>query len=358
MDTDAVREAVREAVVEAGAAPPLISADDVEAYEEWSRIRAEFGEDEGKVHLKRRNNKGQLATLDIMSVADFNIDRVMQDWGGGRYVATAFKNQVKMGQVQFEIDDIIPKRTPIRETPQQSQTVGAQASTMEDPRIAALERSIQSTNDLMKVMITALVSKQSNGGDNALETGMKIAEMINARTPSPESMKPAFTDLKEIFLAGIEAKAAAEGGGDEGYLPVIRAFAGPITDLVSHVTKGGGRPPMAAGAIPARPPMPAPVAISGPGWLVHLQPHLPMLLSWAEAGKDPELYAEVILDNITPGAQMEVAEAAKDPEFVSKTLQALPMFTQYSAWATAVLTNMKQLLLDQPDDAGLPNDVA
>lgn len=334
---------------------PFISTEDMEAWEEWARIKSEFGEDEGKVVLKRRNAKGQLAMLDFMSVADFSIDRVMQDWGGGRYVAAAFKQQTKMGQIQFEVDESIPKRTPIKENPaaQQVQVV-TQGPTIEDPRIAALERSIQSTNDLMKVMITALVSKQGNG-DGALETGMKIAEMINARTPAPESMKPAFADLKEIFLAGIEAKEAAEGGGDEGYLPVIKAFAGPITDLVTHVTKGGGRPALMAGSVPVVHPAP-PAVPPGPSWLVHLRPHLPTLLGWAEAGKDPELYAEVILDNIAPGAQMEIAQAAKDPEFVSQTLQALPMFTPYSAWAAAVLANIKKLLIEEPEDTGTGDD--
>ena len=326
----------------------FVSAEDVEAYEEWTRIRTEFGEDEGKVVLKRRNAKGQLAMLDIMAVADFNIDRVMQDWGGGRYIAAAYKNQVKMGQIQFEIDESIPKRTPIKEVQPPSQAQGAvPGPASEDPRIAALERSIQSTNDLMKVMITALVSKQGNGSESALDTGLKIAEMITSRTPAPD--KPSFTDLKDIFIAGIEAKAAAEGGGDEGYLPVLKTFAEPISKVL-NAALSRDRGTM-AGSVPVavNPSQPQPALLAGPAWLVHLRPHVNTLLAWAKAGKDPELYAEVILDNIEPGAQMEIAEAAKDPEFVSKTLASLPMFTSYSAWATAVLTNMKDLLLAPPE---------
>lgn len=328
-----------------------VSAEDVEAFEEWQRIRAEFGDDEGKVVLKRRNVKGQLAMLDVMSVADFSIERVMQDWGGGRYIATAFKNQAKMGQVQFEIDETIPKRTPVKEIAQPQAAVTVQGQASEDPRIAALERSIQSSNDLIKVMITAMVAKQGNGGDNALETGLKIAEMITARTPAAE--KPSFSDLKDIFIAGIEAKAAAEGGGEEGYLPVLKAFADPISKVLNAaLTRDRGT--MAAGSVPVPVRQPSPAAAPpqlppGLAWLVHLQPHLPTLLNWAQEGKDPELYAEVILDNISPGGQMEIAQAAQDPEFVSKTLAALPMFTPFSAWATAVLTNMKDLLLAPPE---------
>jgi hypothetical protein len=76
---------------------------------------------------------------------------------------------------------------------------------------------------------------------------------------------------------------------------------------------------------------------------VHLQPHLPQILAWAKAGKDPQLYAEVILDNVDLGAQMEIGQAAQDPNFVDKTLAQLPMFAPYSAWATAVLQNIKEL---------------
>lgn len=334
----------------------FMSAEDMEAAEEWARIRAEFGDDEGKVILKRRNAKGQLAMLDFMSVNDFSFDRVMQDWGGGRYIATAFKNQIKMGQVQFEIDESIPKRTPIKEVPpsQPQAAVAVHGAPQEDPRIAALERSIQSQNDLMKTLITAMVAKQGNGSESALEMGLKIAEMINQRTPTAE--KPSFADLKDIFLAGIEAKQAAEGGGEEGYAPVLKAFAGPIAKVLDSAM-GADRRRMMAGSMPVQPtapaPQPAPAALPpGQAWMVHLQPHLNTLLGWAKAGKDPELYAEVILDNIEPGAQMEIGQAAQDPEFVSKTLAALPMFIPYSAWATAVLTNMKELLTAPPEEGG------
>lgn len=336
----------------------IVSAEDMEAYEEWQRIRSEFGEDEGKVILKRRNAKGQLAMLDIMSVADFSIDRVMQDWGGGRYIAAAFKNQAKMGQIQFEIDESIPKRTPIKETPQSQAVATVHGPASEDPRIAALERSIRSQDDLMKTLITAIVSKQGNGsGESALEMGLKIAEMINQRTPAAE--KPSFADLKDIFLAGIEAKQAAEGGGEEeGYMPVLKAFAGPIAKVLDQAVTHDRSRMVAAGSVPVQPHAPLPAAAPPPalppglGWLIHLQPHLPTLLGWAKAGKDPDLYAEVILDNIEPGAQMEIAQATQDPEFVSKTLAALPMFVPYSAWATAVLTNMKELLLAPPESEG------
>ncbi len=328
----------------------IVSAEDMEAYEEWTRIRAEFGDDEGKVVLKRRNPKGQLAMLDIMSVADFSIDRVMQDWGGGRYIAAAFKNQAKMGQIQFEIDESIPRRTPIRETPQPQAAVTVQGPASEDPRIAALERSITSQNELIKTMITAMFASKGNG-DSALDTGLKIAEMITSRTPAAE--KPSFTDLKDIFIAGIEAKAAAEGGGEEGYLPVLKAFADPISKVL-NAALSRDRGAMAAGSIPVpirpQPAAALPQLLPGLTWLVHLQPHLPTLMNWAKEGKDPELYAEVILDNIAPGGQMEIAQAAQDQEFVTKTLAALPMFTPYSAWATAVLTNMKEILTAPPEE--------
>jgi hypothetical protein len=346
-------ESVNETADDPGSEPGsvYVSAEDVEAFEEWQRIRAEFGGDEGKVVLKRRNSKGNIATLDVLGVADFSIERVMQDWGGGRYIATAFKGQTKMGQIQFEIDESVPKRTPIREVQPQIQ-ISQSVPTMEDPRIAAMERMIQSNNDLMKTLLTAMVQK-GNGSDGALEIGLKIADMVQARAPAqPE--KPSFDMLKEVFLAGLDAKHAAEGTNEEGYMPVVRAFAEPISKVLNaaltrdrNVAAGSIPVPVRAPAQPAAPPPPA--LPPGQAWLIHLQPHLDTILSWAKAGKDPELYAEVILDNIEPGAQMEIGEAAKDPEFVSKTLAALPMFIPYSAWATATLTNIKEILTAPPE---------
>lgn len=344
--------------------PEVITQADVDAYEQLARIRAELGDEEGKVVLKRRNQKGQLGALGVMATVDFSIERVISDWGGGRYVAVVYRGEEKLDTITFEVDESIPARVPREVTEEKSKipALGLMPSTaQDDPKVAALERSvmalqesIKSQNDLLKTVITASLSRPAGDG-NALDIGMKIAELVAQRTPAAE--RPSFADLKDIFLAGIEAKQAAEGGGDEGYGPVLKAFAGPIAKVLDSAM-GADRRRMMAGSVPVTqpqqvaPPPAQPALPPGQAWLVHLQPHLNTLLGWAKAGKDPELYAEVILDNIDPGAQMEIAQAALDPEFVTKTLAALPMFVPYSAWATAVLTNMKELLTAPPEEGG------
>lgn len=328
-----------------------------DAYEQLLRIRAELGEEEGKVILKRRNSKGQIGALGVMAAVDFSIERVIQDWGGGRYVAVIYKGADKLDQITFDVDESIPTRVPkdVKEEVQPKAGMPMQPTYQEDPRIAELSRAIASTNEMMKLLIATMVQKGQQaqaGGDGALAIGLKIAEMVTNKNPGPS-----FTDLKDIFLAGLEAREAAEHE-DEGFMGVVKAFADPIGKLVTKATGAPGTQPVVTGAAPMQPP-PTQAALpeGGPTWLIHLRPHLPQILQWARMGKDPELYAEVILDNMDPGAQIQVGQEAKDPNFVSKTLAALPMFAPYSAWATAVLTNIKDLLTEEePKDGSDPEE--
>lgn len=348
---------------------PEVSPDDLDAYEQLSRIRVELGGAEGKVVLKRRNSKGQLGALGVMAAVDFSIERVIGDWGGGRYVAVFYKGDEKLDTMTFEVDESIPPRVPdqIKEEIKPQLMFQQPQQPREDGRMQTLERSIlamqesiKQQNELIRTVVTAALAGRASGdgngmGGNALEMGMKIAELIAQRTPVTQ---PAFADIKDIFLAGLEAKNAAEGGED-GYGGVLKAFAGPIARVLDTAMSNDKRrlmppPQPAQPGQPAQPAQPAQPTVQGPAWLIHLQPHLNAILSWAKAGKDPELYAEVILDNVEPGAQMEIQAAAQDPEFVSKTLAALPMFVPYSAWATAVLTNIKELLTAPPEEEDEP----
>lgn len=334
-----------------------ITPSDIDAYEQLSRIKDEVGEDEGKVVLKRRNSKGQLGALGVMALVDFSIERVIEDWGGGRYVAVIHKNGQKIDQLTFEVDESIPARVPRlikEETTVPQAPVQVPSAPTADPRLDALERALASTNDLIKTLLATTIARSNGGGEGALGMGLKIAELIAQRTPVSE--KPSFADLKDIFLAGLEAREAATG--DDGYLGVVKAFSPTIEKLVSVAAQQQQQPrALVASGVAVRPnPAPQPPAsaggsppLNGPSWLAHLQPHLKMILQWAQEDRNPETYAEVILDAMDPGAIRQVEEAAKEDDFVPKTLAALPMFAPYSAWATAVLTNMKQMLTEEPE---------
>jgi hypothetical protein len=153
-------------------------------------------------------------------------------------------------------------------------------------------------------------------------------------------------------MAGIEIGKSAEGG-ENSYWPVLEKFAGPVSKVLEHALarERGGMPPapdqpaqIPPAATPRPPAAEAPVDPNMPAWFAHLKPHLPVLLNWAKMGKDPGLYAEVLLDNIPESGIFEIRAASLDPQFVDKTLAVLPMFRPYSAWATQMLTNIKELL--------------
>lgn len=334
-----------------------LSTAEIEAYATIARVKEELGSEEGRVVLRRRDEKGRMAALGSFTVSDFSIDQVIQDFGGGRYDATFWKGSENLGNVSITVDEAIPRRIPKALIKKEEETavpaVLSAGPYPSNPELAALREIMSRQADLLNQLIVQIATapKGHDGGGMSTENLIQILSIMKGDGGGG-------TDKVLDFLKqGIEiGKAAQNAGGDAGYWPVVEKFADPV----AAVLKGALERDRAAAA----PRLPAPKPAAGgpsvpagsPTWLLHLQPHLPAILSWARAGKDPNLYAAVIVDNLPQGAQMEVAEAAKAEDFVEKTLTALPMFQPFSVWARQVLTAMKEILLaPDEDDADQPD---
>lgn len=346
--------------------PDVSPVEQDDGYEQWLRIQAELGEQEGKVVLKRRNARGQIGALGVVRSPEFSIERVIEDWGGGRYIAVVYDaTGAKLGQVDFEVDEAVPQRTPrlaLDERPTPGPGVADVARLMApqtDPRIEALERMVTATNETVKTLVVAIANRpQQSMGQEVMGMALQFAQLLDKKSSPAVS----FADLKDVFLAGLEARNAADAAEpEEGFMGVVKAFSPAIAKLVEKAT--GEQPMVVAGAAPALPPASVPVpvspppapaptapATSGPAWLAALQPHLKAILKWAEEDRDADVYATVILDQMKPGQLAQLREEVKAPNFVPQTLAALPMFAPYSVWATNVLTNIKEMLTEEPGD--------
>jgi hypothetical protein len=262
--------------------------------------------------------------------------RVRDEHGGGDYIAQFVDTKNRMvGKTPFTID---VKQEPPKPEP------AVVASGNGNAGFEGLREILDRQTELLK----ALAERQAAPVKDPMDVALKLVEIVTAARG--EQAHP-FAEMAELFKTGVEIGRGAEGGNDS-YWPVVEKFAPAIAKVLETATArdnaARGQPRLPRPAQPtANATTEVPVAPDGPAWLIHLQPHLPTILSWARAGKDPALYAEVILDNMDPGAEMEVATAAKAPDFVEKTLAALPMFRQYSTWATQVLEEMKLLLLQE-----------
>lgn len=376
-----------------------LSQSDADAFEEIARIQEELGQEEGRVVLRRRNDKGQMANVGTMAAVDFSIDRVIADYGGGRYEAVFFKGKERLGSTAFLVDETIPRRLPrvlVDGGPKEEKTNGASAGapaghhlSLEEARIVGLERILDRQADLLNQLVVNMVTRpHGNGGQqqpmpqagldvkDVMALAVQIVEAINARMPQVQD-KPSIAEMKDLFTAGIEAARAAEGG--DSYWPVLDKFAGPVARVLDAALQRerSGAVAVPGGVLPSRavPPVNPPTAASpatppangapasalpptAPSWVFHVQPYLSQILAWARAGKDPALYAEVILDNLNEAALVELRAAVQDPGFVDKALAVLPMFQPHSAWATQVLTNIRDLVLAPEEPEGGDGDGA
>lgn len=353
--------------------------EEADPYEEILRIREELGDRgaDGRVVLMRKLPSGVMAHVGELSAQDFTMGRVIKDWGGGHYEAAFYSGRTKLGAaIVFDVDPSIPSRIPDMVAPVKEPVVEVHTA-QPNAQMAVLDQTIGRMADLLNQLVVVMATgkpQEAFGPREAMDLSMRMAEAMRP-TQSAPSLSP--ESMIELISAGINlGKQTSEGGGSEGgMIGVLKEFAGPVGDIlksamererrastlsdVSATATGQGPRPAAAPTPlpPPRPEMP-PIPEGAPTWLLHLKPHLPTILNWARAGKDPSLYAEVILDNMEPGARMEVAQFAKDPQFVDKTLAALPMFAPYSAWATEILTAIKELSAEETDGPGPIDSVA
>lgn len=326
-----------------------LSTSEMETYATIARVQEQLGSEEGRVILRRRDEKGRMAALGTFPAADFSIDQVIQDFGGGRYDATFWKGSENLGSVTITVDEAIPRRIPkaLEEKKEETPPTPPLPGYGMNPELVALREVLSRQSDLVNQLIVQMATREQPER-TSMEDLIRVVTLMKGEGGADKVL--------DFVKQGIEiGKAAQSSGGESGYWPVVEKFADPVAKVLNQALdrdRAAAAPrlpaPAAAPALSGGSPVPA----GAPSWLAHLQPHLPAILSWARAGKDPNLYAAVIVDNLPPGAQMEVAEAAKDPQFVEKTLGALPMFKPFSVWARQVLEAMKLQLTEdetQPD---------
>lgn len=297
------------------------------------RAMVELGEQAEKILLHRRYPNGRYGFMTEYLPDDFSLLRVRDEFGPGEYLAQYIDQEKRQtGRASFMID-----APPKKEEP--SQPVVAQA-----PGFDGIREILQQQTELIRALLEKSQIAAKTPQHDPFDMAIRLAEVLRPN----ERPERSFSEVAEIFKAGVDLAARAEKG-DEGYSGVIEKFAPPVLSILESAARGrngGSRPPPPRVAPPPSPNQPAPepqptMDPNAPSWMVHLQPHIPTLLGWARMGKDPELYAAVILDNLDPGAALEVEEAAQADDFVEKTFAALPMFKPYSAWAKSILQHIK-----------------
>lgn len=183
-------------------------------------------------------------------------------------------------------------------------------------------------------------------GQNPINTAMSIvAAFQTVMAPYQEALLKQkggggsfdFDKLVGIFESGVRLGEMASPPAQDpmqavlaGYLPgVLGAISGnqpPTTpDPVEVLKNPPDGTPMETAGQPQRPP-----------WDILIGPYLPAIFKWAREGKNPELRAEFVVDELTPQAESIVLEQLRrGPAFFSEFMILHPEARPWEEWLAA-----------------------
>lgn len=310
-------------------------------------LLAELPAAAASITLSRRNDKNptQWDYCTKIPVNEFDLEAVKREFGGGIY-----RGQVKQGTGQMvrQFTFSIESRFVPQAFQQPAAGPGAQA--------IALQEEAMENRKLFRDLLLALAARPAGGND--LDTAIKLATLLKGDSTSGGAT---VRDLLAMFQQGMQLGADRQplsdsfGGVVSAASPLLNAIAKNLEAQVEERRRvlGGGAPVRESSVqgplSPAGgPPRTESGPVSGPySWLGKVQPYFAQLVNLAKLDKDPELYADVVLDQLPDEFVAELEEAAKDPAFVQEVLSRVSEARMYRGWFEAFLTRLRAQLLDE-----------
>lgn len=283
------------------------------------------------VLLHRRNDRdatkwdheGKIPT------ADFSVEAVKEQYGGGDYRVQPVGEKGRfLGQpVEFSIDHRFkPTRGPL--------AVGdaiteAGAAAGGGNTLARIEKLLEM--NLMLSMRGQHAPGAAAPVTDPFEGALKIATLMKGSQAGPS-----VTEMMETLFKGMKIGQDMAGGERSGFAaladsatPLFGALAKSIeADAEAKARRSLRVMPAAPNPLPGEPvPMPT--------WHDSVRPYIPQLVKLAQAEKDPELYADLVLDQLSAEVYDQVEREARNrtaPEFLELFLAAFPELRAYQLW--------------------------
>lgn len=313
----------------------------------------QFGDGAATVLLFRREEAlGEEAYVGSIPVGGFDLDKVSEKYGGGRYrlqLKDSNRKFIKGSSRVFAIAG--PSKNPAGPAPVLVGTLPTAA----DPLTARLDR-------LEQVL-------QRPPAD-PLETAIKLMGMFkeaiipHAQTPASE-MAAAFREGMQLMRdAGAMSGGRDDDDGDRGYSLVLETVGRPLAKLlerrIDEEAEERRRPPALpvartapAAPLPARTPAPAaadtPGADVGVMWWLKLRPYIPKLLRLAKEDRDTYGWARVILEELDDDTVNNLQAVIHNPDLVDTVATVVPKAAAYREWFTRFFEDVATILED--DDA-------
>lgn len=318
---------------------------DVDSLDEWDAL----DDAEGlrfQVHKLPSRAGEREAYCYTYTGSDLSLDTIRETFGGGTFRITArdAKNQYA-GSKRVTIIDLPKAQVPAREGEflQRGERSGAEAMTM-------IMKVMEEQGKLLAALLTRPPPAPVTG-----PTAIELVQLIKA-------MERKESDPVGMLLKGLEMGKSLGGGGETSMLDVA---AQGLSALAPLIAAQSNKPPAPARKAPPQPPPaqlpateqpPAEPEKTGEQVLIlkklnWLRIQTSQLVNFAALGKrqdggwvkDPELYAEVFMDNLPDFVSLdEIVERMQAPNAVAQLAQVVPQVTQHAEW----FENFRQACLD------------
>lgn len=297
-------------------------------------------------------------------------DRLMEEWGGGKFT---IKVRNPDGTLNGQRHIQIAGKPKNKEAPPPAQTIVPQASGGSE--LARVLEGIQASN---------AAAQEANKGQITLLTTL-VTSLINREPPKPPPAPDPLAMLEKAanilkprggdeaggmsaFIKGLEmGRSLAGEGGEPGMASVFMEGVKTIKDVATMTQTNKQRPAQrriaapAPGTVAAEGPAAAPAPPNNPETPVvtdqmrqiqWIKQQAAFLVHQAARQKDPELYAELFLDNLPSFLpEATVLEQMKDEGAISKLGMLYPRVLQFPDWFEEFRATVVELI-ESPDDAG------
>lgn len=344
-----------------------MAAEDVEFLEgsideELDKMAADFeagDPNEYRVKVYRvLEGKGRAAYLFAALSSDFPIlDKIRDTYGSGHYEVRLLRKNILNKRWRTEIEAAPkPVEKPIDSNAQVM--LGA---------IEKLGEMVFRMNEALQNRIAQMQAPPALPAPEAIDQTKLMSNMLTAMLQMKQLFGPSnggnsITQSIEMFSKGVElAKELSGGNGNENIWGVLKDMVGtfgkPIAEAAMRLDKLQGpqvvQPPImlnkdspaqsaAAGAVRGNPNMQQ----------MMLKSQLDFLLKQAKKDGDPELYANLILDNVPEQA---VRDFIMRPDAMQKLNELNPEVAQYAVWFTELQSALTDILSEGDNQTDAPS---
>lgn len=349
--------------------------DELDAVDPLAKLD-EIGVDGGaKYRVHRTSPTGFDGYIGTYTREELEPDAIFAEWGGGRFRITVVD---AAGKVRGNAILMIAGRPKHKADPAQSPTAMTPAAGLGSEMARVLEgiqasqaAAQKATGDqigLLTTLITSLINREPPKAPPAPDQFALIEKLAPILKPQDNSGKAV-----EMLLQGIELANRFGGGGHEpGMADVFLEGFRTIKDAAklapnAHQPRPAQRriapQPQGVAAAPGEAPPAATPPTEAQKQDRWIKQQVEFLVVQASRAKDPELYAELFLDNLPPFLpEAEAKRRMSDEAELTKLAEAVPAVMNYLPWfekfRDAVLAFIDQGARQSADPGVIDHDAA